>query len=589
VTETEGERDEGGGPEGTEVGFAELGLGQEVLSVLDALGYEEPTPIQIQAVPPLLAGRDVIGRAATGTGKTAAFALPLVERIDTAAPGVQGLVMAPTRELAVQVAQALDRYGGGRRLRVLAVYGGQPIERQLRELKRGVHVVVGTPGRLLDHLRRGSLDLTTVRYVVLDEADEMLDMGFIEDIETLLEATPPERQTALFSATIPPRIADLARRHLRDPERVTVVPEAMDTPLVRQRSYVVPRAHKLEALGRVLDLEAPPAAIVFCRTRVEVDQLTEALRVRGYRPEALHGGLAQPQRDRVMARFREGAADLLIATDVAARGLDVEHVTHVVNYDIPQTPDVYVHRIGRTGRAGREGVAITLVEPRERFHLRGIERVTGQAMEQARVPTISDLRERRHETLRSAIREMLLGEGLEPFRQMVASLAEDHDPLDVAAAAARLAAEVTQGDTLEGPDEIPQWEAPRGRDRVGGAEGRGPRGRRDREERGGGRGRGGDAARTTLYLGIGRRRGVRPADVVGAIIGEANVPASAVGAVEIADQFTLVEVDESVAERVIRALSGAAIRGRSVPVRRSREDRGPAEGGRGRGPTRPRD
>jgi ATP-dependent RNA helicase DeaD len=558
--------------------FADLGLSPAILSVLEALGYEEPTPIQVQAVPPLRDGRDVIGRAATGTGKTAAFALPLVERVERGSPGVQGLVMAPTRELAVQVAQAIDRYGGGE-LRVLAVYGGQPIERQLRELRRGVQVVVGTPGRLLDHMRRGSLDLSTVRYVVLDEADEMLDMGFIEDIETVLEATPADRQTALFSATFPPRIAALAKRHMRDPERVTVVPETMDTPLVRQASYVVPRAHKLEALGRILDLEAPTSAIVFCRTRVEVDQLTEALRVRGYRPEALHGGLAQPQRDRVMARFREGTADLLIATDVAARGLDVEHVSHVVNYNIPQTPDVYVHRIGRTGRAGREGAAITLVEPRERFHLRGIERVTGQSMEQARVPTAEDLRERRRETIRAAIREMLAEGDLEPFRQMVESLAEEHDPMEIAAAAARLASELSQGEGPEGPEEIPQWDpsrAPPSR------EGRGPRGRRDLAD-GGGRGDGGGrrprggGETTTLYIGIGRRRGVRPADVVGAIIGEADVPASAIGAVEIADQFTLVEVDEQVAERVVRALSGAAIRGRNVSVRRSREDHSTGE------------
>jgi ATP-dependent RNA helicase DeaD len=365
---------------------------------------------------------------------------------------------------------------------------------------------------------------------------------------------------------------------------------------VRQIGYLVPRVHKLEALGRILDLEEPSSAIVFCRTRVEVDELTEALRVRGYRPEALHGGLAQPQRDRVMSRFREGTADLLVATDVAARGLDVEHVSHVVNYDIPQTPDVYVHRIGRTGRAGREGTAITLVEPRERFHLRGIERVTGQGMEHRRVPTAGDLRERRRETLRAAIREMLMDGELEPFRSMVASLAEDHDPLDVAAAAARLAAEMSHsGEAATGPEEIPQWE-PKERDRAPRGDPRGPRGRKDRAEGvGGGAGGGGKRPRrgsgetATIYIGIGRRRGVRPADVVGAIIGEADVPAATVGTIEIADQFTLVEVDEAVAERVIRALSGAAIRGRSVSVRRSREDHGEGGGDGPRPRPRPKD
>ncbi len=318
--------------------FADLGLEPEIVAALEGLGYEEPTPIQVRAIPVLLAGRDMIGRAATGTGKTAAFALPIVQRIDASVRGVQALVMAPTRELAVQVAEAMHRYGAGRGVSVLAVYGGQDITRQLRELRRGVNVIVGTPGRLLDHIRRRSLDLSSTQYLVLDEADEMLDMGFIEDIEAIIEELPAERQTALFSATFPPRIADLARKALRDPERVTIERERLETPLVRQAAYLVPRQHKLEALARILDLEAPTSAIIFCRTRGEVDELTEALGVRGYHPEALHGGLAQGQRDRVMGKFRQGTADLLIATDVAARGLDVEHVSHEVNYDIPQTP-----------------------------------------------------------------------------------------------------------------------------------------------------------------------------------------------------------------------------------------------------------
>ena len=298
--------------------FAALGLEDELLRAL-----EEPTPIQVAAIPALLSGKDVIGSAATGTGKTAAFALPIVQRIDSSVKGVQALVLAPTRELAVQVAEAMHRYGRLRSTTVLPIYGGQSIERQLSALRRGVQVVVGTPGRVLDHIRRRSLDLSTVRYVVLDEADEMLDMGFIEDIEAILGETPDDRQTALFSATFPPRIKDLSERHLRDPVRVAVRPQKLDTPQVRQVAYVVPRAHKLEALARVLDIEAPNSAIIFCRTRTEVDELTESLASRGYRPEALHGGLNQGQRDRVMGRFREGVADLLVATDVAARGLDV--------------------------------------------------------------------------------------------------------------------------------------------------------------------------------------------------------------------------------------------------------------------------
>ncbi|HEX5725303.1 MAG TPA: DEAD/DEAH box helicase [Longimicrobiaceae bacterium] len=554
--------------------FAALGLAEDVLSTLDALGYEEPTPIQVHAIPLLLAGRDVLGRAATGTGKTAAFALPLVQRVDADRRGVQALIMTPTRELAVQVAEATHRYGSRLGVSVLAVYGGQAIDRQLRELRRGVNVVVGTPGRLLDHLRRGSLDLSTVGYLVLDEADEMLDMGFIEDIEAILEATPAERQTALFSATFPPRIAELAGRHMRDPARVTVEAQKLETPLVRQVAYTVPRPYKLEALGRILDLEAPQSAIVFCRTRNEVDELTEALGVRGYRPEALHGGLNQVQRDRVMKRFREGTADLLIATDVAARGLDVEHVSHVVNYDIPQTPEAYVHRIGRTGRAGREGTAVTLVQPRELFLLRAIERLVGRRIEQARVPTAADLRARRLELLRTAIHETLVEEEFEPYLEAVRALAEQFDPLEVAAAAAKLAADATRGEEPESEIEIPQWEQ-RDRERPARGdrgEGRGPRGRQDRYDGGGGRrGERGGGGMTRLFIGVGRRRGIRPGDIVGAIAGEAQIPGGSIGAIEIADQFTLVEVPEEHAEQVIRALSRATIKGRPAPVRRARD------------------
>jgi ATP-dependent RNA helicase DeaD len=536
--------------------FEELGLSAEVLAALDALGYEEPTPIQTEAIPVLMEGRDVIGRAATGTGKTAAFALPLVEKVERGVRGVQGLVLAPTRELAVQVAEAVHRYGARRGVSVLAVYGGQAIDRQFRELKRGVSVVVGTPGRILDHIRRGTLELGSVRYLVLDEADEMLDMGFIEDIDAILEETPEGRQTALFSATFPPRIAELAQRHMRDPARITVRAPEMETPLVRQVAYTVARPYKLEALGRILDVEAPTSAIIFCRTRNEVDELTEALTVRGYHPEALHGGLNQAQRDRVMKRFRDGSADLLIATDVAARGLDVEHVSHVVNYDIPQTPEVYVHRIGRTGRAGREGTAVTLVQPREHGLLRAIERLVRQPIEL--------------ELIRSAILETLEEDEFDRYMDVVRSLAEQHDLLEIAAAAAKMAADATRGEEPEEGEDIPQFEPRRGpreeRDT------RGPRGRRDRAEAPPRRGRRGGAEMTRLFFGVGRRRGIRPGDIVGAITGEARIPGDAIGAIEIADQFSLVEVAEEFADQVIRAMGRASIKGRPAAVRRARDD-----------------
>ncbi|HUS62878.1 MAG TPA: DEAD/DEAH box helicase, partial [Acidimicrobiales bacterium] len=365
-------------------GFADLGLADELLQALTRLGYEEPTPIQREAIPVLISGADLLGQAATGTGKTAAFALPILQAIGRGAkPVPTALVLVPTRELAVQVSEALFNYGRELGVKVLPVFGGQPIGRQLQELHRGVHVVVATPGRAIDHINRGSLALDTIRTVVLDEADEMLDMGFTEDIESILDRTPADRQTVLFSATMPQKIRGIAKRHQRDPVRVEIGKETTDTgkALVRQTVYFVDRAHKASALGRILDIEAPTAAIVFCRTRTEVDQLTSTMNGRGYRAEALHGGMDQSQRDRVMGRLRDGSAELLVATDVAARGLDVDQLTHVVNYDDPSAPESYVHRIGRVGRAGREGVAVTLAEPREHRLLKAIERLTKQQIE----------------------------------------------------------------------------------------------------------------------------------------------------------------------------------------------------------------
>ena len=372
--------------------FASLGLSLPLVAAATALGYEEPTPIQREAIPVLLEGKDVLGQAATGTGKTAAFALPLLQRItEEGVPRgrTNALILVPTRELAMQVAEAIHKYSRGLSLSVVPLYGGAAMDLQIRALKRGADVVVATPGRALDHLQRRTLRLDAVRILVLDEADEMLDMGFAEDIEAILNATPPERQTALFAATMPPRIAAIAQRHLREPVRVTIEREktAVGTvPRVRQVAFLVTRAHKPLALGRVLDMESPTSAIVFCRTRLETDDLVENLNAHGYRAEALHGGMVQKQRDRVMTQFRAAKTDLLVATDVAARGLDIAHLSHVVNYDVPSSPEVYVHRIGRTGRSGRAGVAITLAEPREHRQLRNIEAFTRQKIEVASVP-----------------------------------------------------------------------------------------------------------------------------------------------------------------------------------------------------------
>ncbi|MBD3148015.1 DEAD/DEAH box helicase [Microbispora bryophytorum] len=557
-------------------GFADLALGPELLKALTGLGYEEPTPIQREAIPPLLEGRDLLGQAATGTGKTAAFALPMLQRlhgdlnrVDTEAGGGEpgGLVLVPTRELAVQVSEAMHRYGRDLGTRVLPIYGGQPIGRQLRALERGVDVVVATPGRALDHIGRGTLPLKGLRMIVLDEADEMLDMGFADDIEAILQETPENRQTVLFSATMPPRIDGIARRHLREPVRIRIereAPAAGEAPLIRQSAYIVSRAYKPAALGRVLDVEAPTAAIVFCRTREEVDSLTETMNGRGYRAEALHGGMGQEQRDRVMGRLRSGTADLLVATDVAARGLDIEQLTHVINYDVPSAPESYVHRIGRVGRAGREGVAITLAEPREHRMLKTIERVTRSKIAVEKVPTVADLRARRLELTRAALQESLMEDGdLDRFRVVVETLADEFDLVDIALAAVKLAHESTgaAADEEEIPEVTPRTQRPE----------RGPRDDRfgGRDER---RGRRGGGAMSRVFVGAGRSAGVRPQDIVGAITGETRVSGREIGAIEIADRFTLVEIPDGAVDEVVTALRHTTIKGRKPIVRRDRDD-----------------
>jgi ATP-dependent RNA helicase DeaD len=558
--------------------FEGLGLRPELIKALDQLGYEEPTPVQAAAIPSLIEGRDVLGQAATGTGKTAAFALPILHTFqrDGRSRDPFALVLAPTRELAMQVAEAVHRYGKDLHVRVLPVYGGQPIGRQIRELERGVDVVVATPGRAIDHITRGTLTLSSIRVVVLDEADEMLDMGFAEDIEQILSQAPQERQTVLFSATLPPRIANLTKKYLRNPVNIQIQREAAEPgelPKVRQTAYVVQRAHKLAALGRVLDVEAPEAAIVFCRTRTEVDELTEALNGRGYRSEALHGGMSQEQRDRVMKKLRSGTAELLIATDVAARGLDVDLLTHVINYDVPSAPESYVHRIGRVGRAGREGVAITLAEPREHRLLKNIERIAKQKIQIEKVPTVADLRARRMDITRAALREALLEEDFEQYQVVIDSLGEEFDIVDIAAAAVKLYHEESSPGQADDDRDIPAVhvrEHEHGPVKGGKGE-RGPRGR-DRDP-GRARDRSGPGNTTRIFIGAGRTNGIRPQDLVGAITGEAGIRGNEIGQIEIADRFSLVEVGSDVAQEVINALRGTTIRGKKMTVRRERFER----------------
>ena len=591
--------------------FSDLGLRPEILKALASLGYEEPTPIQRETIPLLLEGRDLVGQAATGTGKTAAFALPILQLIEKskARPEPLALVLVPTRELAVQVSEAMYKYGRDLGAKVVPVYGGQPIGRQLQALSTGVHVVVATPGRALDHIARGTLPLDRVRMVVLDEADEMLDMGFADDIEEILRATPKERQTVLFSATMPPRINAIAKRHLREPLKIQIGlgDSKPGKALTRQTVYVVQRAHKAAALGRILDIEAPTAALVFCRTRTEVDQLTETMNGRGYRAEALHGGMSQDQRDKVMGRVRTGKTELLIATDVAARGLDIDQLTHVVNYDVPSAPESYVHRIGRVGRAGREGTAITLAEPREQRLLGNIERLTKQKIAIEKVPSVADLRARQIEITITTLREALNSDDLEKYARVLDALSEEFDPRSIALAAVKLthAASGATVDEREIPDAAdrsdrsrpgnpasfakpapfgkPGYEHDRGdrpdrgdrsdRPVFEKAKGKGfdRTDRADRGDRGGPRPDPSEVA--PIYIGLGRATGIRAGDLVGAIANESNLSGREIGPIKISEHFSIVGVPAAAQRQVIDALKGTTIKGKKVTARPYVEDR----------------
>ena len=555
-------------------GFSTLGLASSLVKAVEALGYEEPTPVQGATIPVILTGRDLLAQAATGTGKTAAFALPMIHRLaehvetgagrKTARRTPRGLVLVPTRELAMQVSEATHKYARGAGITVVPVYGGASMIQQIRSLERGADIVVGTPGRVLDLVRRGSLALDGVRVLILDEADEMLDMGFAEDLDEILNATPEGRQTALFSATMPPRLKAIAERHLNDPERITIAKEKTapgKIPRVRQVAYMIPRAHKAAALQRVLDMESPTSALVFCRTRIEVDTLVETLSAHGYRAEAIHGGMQQRLREAVMGRFRSSKTDLLVATDVAARGLDIPQISHVFNYDVPSAPDAYIHRIGRTGRAGREGVAVTLVEPREQRLLRSIEAATRQKIEIATVPTVADLRAKRLELTSASIRELLEAGDLDDVRTVVQSLAGEYELLDVAAAAVKLVhAQLAAG--AEEERELP--EARRGPTEAthrGAERSRPPKAGPHRA-----------AGTLRIFIGAGREAGIRPADLVGAITNEAGITSRDLGIVQIADRFSVVEVPEEMADQVIESMKRTSLRGQKVSVRRDRDN-----------------
>lgn len=571
--------------------FEELGLSKEILRSVEDMGFEEASPIQALAIPHLLAGRDVVGQAQTGTGKTAAFGIPILERIDPRSKAPQALVLCPTRELAIQVAEEISTLAARKRgIFALPVYGGQPIERQFRALAKGAQIIVGTPGRVMDHMERGTLKFNHVLMAVLDEADEMLDMGFRDDIEAILEQTPENCQTVFFSATIPQEILELAKRFLDTPEIVKITQKLLTVPTVEQVYYEVRPHQKMDALCRLLDSQGFRKALVFCSTKRGVDEVTMHLQTRGYQSDGLHGNLAQPQRDRVMGRFRTGGIEILVATDVAARGIDVDDVDAVINYDIPNDVENYVHRIGRTGRAGRAGKAFTFVTAREHYKLRDIVRYTKARIVQNQLPTLRDVTNIRTTRLLSEVRAAIEAGSLERYTTLVEQfLEEEGTSMDMAAALLKLLMQREFGQQEEerlatsGTEEAGERFGERHGDRFGDRNGE-RRGERNGERNGdkgaerlgkfqngkprpaGGRSR---APMVRLFFNVGAKMHVAPRDLVGAIAGEAGIPGRSIGAIEIHDRFSFVEVPPDLADDVMNVMNGSQIRGFRVAVEKA--------------------
>ena len=557
--------------------FADLGLSGPVLKALKDVGYETPSAIQAATIPPLLAGRDVVGLAQTGTGKTAAFALPVLSRLDPAQKLPQALVLAPTRELALQVCEAFEKYAAHiKGVHVLPIYGGQGYGQQLSALRRGVDVIVGTPGRIMDHLEKGTLDLSELTYLVLDEADEMLKMGFAEDVETILAQTPATKQVALFSATMPAAIRRISQQYLKDPEEITVRTRTTTSANTTQRYLVVSHSQKIDALTRILEVENFEGMIVFTRTKGATEEVAEKLRARGYAAAAINGDVAQPQRERTIEQLRSGKLDVLVATDVAARGLDVERISHVVNYDIPVDTESYVHRVGRTGRAGRSGDAISFVTPRERRMLSAIEKATRQPLTEMRLPTVDDVNATRLARFDDSITAALgRADEIRQYRDVIDHYVDHHDvpEADVAAALALVA----QGETpllLSPQDE-------RRQERFEPARGDRP----ERGERPARRERGDGGPKATYRIAVGKRQRVEPRQIVGALANEGGLGRGDFGAIQIRPDFSLVELPADLSADVLNRLSGTRISGKLIELR---PDRGASAQPADRPPRKPR-
>jgi ATP-dependent RNA helicase DeaD len=539
--------------------FSELGLSAPILKALKDVGYETPSAIQAQTIPYLMEGRDVLGQAQTGTGKTAAFALPILSRIDLSRNVPQVLVLAPTRELAIQVAEAFQRYAHHMEgLHVMPIYGGQDYTTQLKQLKRGVHVVVGTPGRVMDHMRRGTLNLDTLQCLVLDEADEMLRMGFIDDVEWVLEQTPPQRQIALFSATMPDAIRRITRKYLNNPAEVTIKLRTTTAESIRQRYWFVSGLHKLDALTRMLEAEEFDAMLIFVRTKIATDELAEKLQARGYAAAALNGDIPQAMREKTVEALKSGKLDIIVATDVVARGLDVSRISHVINYDVPHDTESYVHRIGRTGRAGRHGDAILFIAPREKRMLAAIERATRQKIEEMQLPTTELINDKRIANFKQRITDTLAAEdGLGFYHQLVEQYEQEHNVpvIEIAAALARL----VQGKTPLLLSKEQRTERPAAPQR----EERDPKERNEFKSK---PARGGDEGMETYRLEVGRNNDVQPGNIVGAIANEAKLESRNIGRIKIFDDYSLVDLPEGISKEVIAHLKNVWVAGQRLNI-----------------------
>ena len=558
-------------------GFASFGFAPELLDALTAIGYQEPSPIQKAAIPELLLGRDLVGQAQTGTGKTAAFALPMLANLDPEQRSPQVLVLTPTRELAIQVADAFKSYAANTpHLRVLPIYGGADFRDQIVRLKRGVQIVVGTPGRVMDHMRQGTLDLSGLRSLVLDEADEMLRMGFIDDVEWVLEQLPSQRQVVLFSATMPPEIRRISHKYLNDPAEITIRTKGADSSRIRQRYITVNGPQKLEALGRVLEAETKEGVIIFARTKAITVTVAEALEAKGYDVAVLNGDVAQNQRERTIERLKTGTVDVLVATDVAARGLDVDRITLVVNYDIPFDSEAYVHRIGRTGRAGRTGDAILFVTPRERRFLGGLERAVGRPIEAMEIPSNATINQNRLDRLRQRLCDSLVSEGREEERALLSEILQrvgqesGVSPEQLALAALQLA--VGPHPLLVQGDE--SWIRQSG----GGRDGRDGR-RQERQGPGGQQGRRGpreqsgppESGMERFRIEVGWRDRVKPGNIVGAIANESGLNGRSIGRIQIFDTHSLVDLPQGMPEDVFQGLRRLKVMNRELQISRARD------------------